>query len=89
MQKLRVSGGEGDEAGGDGGGKLLEQDIRIIRPRVQSVTEDLGCVDFVFSDKTGTLTDNILNFRVCSIGTKSCRMSASRTTEAVKGRSRG
>ena len=39
-----------------------ESDIRIIKPVVRNgaVCEDLGAVDFVFSDKTGTLTDNVL-----------------------------
>ena len=33
-----------------------------------SITEDLGQMEFVFSDKTGTLTENIMAFKKCSIG---------------------
>jgi len=35
--------------------------------RTSNMNADLGMVEFVFSDKTGTLTDNVLQFRRCSI----------------------
>lgn len=33
-----------------------------------SITEELGQIEFVFSDKTGTLTCNIMEFQCCFIG---------------------
>eukprot|EP00003_Mantamonas_plastica_P003630 TRINITY_DN1285_c0_g1_i1.p1 TRINITY_DN1285_c0_g1~~TRINITY_DN1285_c0_g1_i1.p1 ORF type:complete len:812 (+),score=295.79 TRINITY_DN1285_c0_g1_i1:1042-3477(+) len=32
-----------------------------------AIAEDLGQIEYVFSDKTGTLTENIMRFRKCSI----------------------
>lgn len=41
----------------------------IIHPKVRTVdlNDDLGQISYVFSDKTGTLTQNIMEFRKCSI----------------------
>ena len=41
----------------------------VIKPRVRTVdlNDDIGQISYIFSDKTGTLTQNIMEFRKCSI----------------------
>lgn len=44
------------------------EDDRKANCRTSDLVEELGQVEFVFTDKTGTLTSNIMEFRKCTIG---------------------
>jgi len=48
-------------------GMFYEPDDRPASARTSDLVEELGQVEFVFSDKTGTLTQNIMKFKKCSV----------------------
>ncbi|RCH93898.1 hypothetical protein CU098_001750, partial [Rhizopus stolonifer] len=44
-----------------------EQSKKACVPKTWTLSDDLGQVEYIFSDKTGTLTRNIMEFRECTI----------------------
>ena len=40
-------------------------------PKSWGISDDLGQIEYIFSDKTGTLTQNIMEFKKCAIADKS------------------
>src|SRR5437773_10096430 len=36
-------------------------------PKTWNIADDLGQIEYIFSDKTGTLTQNVMKFRKCTI----------------------
>ncbi|CAD8170934.1 unnamed protein product [Paramecium octaurelia] len=51
-------------------GKIMSLDEKLNQPRVQTsnLNEELGQIEHIFSDKTGTLTCNIMEFKQIIIG---------------------
>jgi len=47
-----------------------EEDDKPAACRTSDLIEELGQVEFIFSDKTGTLTCNVMDFKKCSINGK-------------------
>lgn len=51
-------------------------------PKSWNISDDLGQIEYVFSDKTGTLTQNVMEFKKCTIAGKSYGLAY---TEAKQG----
>ncbi|KAF8310990.1 phospholipid-transporting ATPase 1 [Clavulina sp. PMI_390] len=51
-------------------------------PKTWNISDDLGQIEYIFSDKTGTLTQNIMEFQRCSINGVSY---GEGVTEAMRG----
>ncbi|WAR60037.1 hypothetical protein PtB15_11B679 [Puccinia triticina] len=46
----------------------LQLDGRRTLARAWNLSDDLGQIQYIFSDKTGTLTQNLMQFKKCTIG---------------------
>lgn len=46
---------------------LLQLDHPCL-PKTWNISDDLGQIEYIFSDKTGTLTQNVMEFQKCAVG---------------------
>ncbi|RKO98481.1 hypothetical protein CXG81DRAFT_15869, partial [Caulochytrium protostelioides] len=47
--------------------RYMVHDEQGVNPRSWNLVDDLGQIEYIFSDKTGTLTSNTMEFKKCSI----------------------
>ena len=57
-----------------------------MRVRTSTLNDDLGQVGYIFTDKTGTLTANLMQFRKCLVDGVSYGLGESDIGRAVKGK---
>ena len=43
----------------------------MLNMNTSNINEELGMIEYIFSDKTGTLTCNLMKFKRCVIGINS------------------
>eukprot|EP00808_Paulinella_micropora_P011362 g46982.t1 len=75
-------------------GWFIEQDLQIYDPvgdqpgvvRTIQINEELGQIEYIFSDKTGTLTTNTMEFRVAIIGGEMFGSDSTQISRAVDAR---
>ncbi|ESN90491.1 hypothetical protein HELRODRAFT_70969, partial [Helobdella robusta] len=48
-------------------GMYHKQSNKAAKARTTALNEELGQIEYIFSDKTGTLTQNIMTFKQCSV----------------------
>ncbi|CAG8469567.1 2361_t:CDS:2 [Racocetra fulgida] len=53
-------------------------------PKTWNISDDLGQIEYIFSDKTGTLTQNVMEFRKCTINGVSYGKGETDTTRGAK-----
>lgn len=57
-----------------------------MRVRTSTLNDDLGQVGYIFTDKTGTLTANLMQFRKCLVDGVSYGLGESDIGRSVKGK---
>ena len=60
-----------------------------MRVRTSTLNDDLGQVGYIFTDKTGTLTANLMQFRKCLVDGVSYGIGDSDIGRSVKGKQDG
>ncbi|CAG8530283.1 11561_t:CDS:10 [Diversispora eburnea] len=58
-------------------------------PKTWNISDDLGQIEYIFSDKTGTLTQNVMEFKKCTINGISYGQGETDTTRSAKLSERG
>lgn len=52
-------------------------------PKSWGISDDLGQIEYIFSDKTGTLTQNVMEFRKCVVGDRMYGLSYTAAQEGL------
>lgn len=75
---------------------LIDQDLKMYhaksdtpaKAKTSALSEELGQISFIFSDKTGTLTRNEMEFKKCCVGGKSYGLMEDEAKVENRGRER-